>query len=74
GPDSVELKFYELGPDRRMHQSKSSILPFAGLANKNDEFKFALPRQGRTILVRKLKTGKVLHRFTWDGEKFVENK
>lgn len=74
GPDSVQLKFYELGSDRRMHEVPSAILPFPGLANEDNEFKFELPRQGRTIAVRKLKTGKLLHRFTWDGDKFVQIK
>ena len=35
---------------------------------------FELPRHGRTVVVRSLKTKKILHRVTWNGEKFVEEK
>jgi hypothetical protein len=28
----------------------------------------------RTVLVRSLKSGKILHKVTWNGEKFVEEK
>jgi len=37
-------------------------------------WQFELPRGGRTILVRSEKTKKVLHKFTWTGEKFQEQK
>jgi len=37
-------------------------------------WQFELPREGRTILVRSEKTKKVLHKFTWTGEKFQEQK
>ena len=33
-----------------------------------------LPRKGRPILVRSAKTKKVLHKFTWNGEQFQEEK
>jgi hypothetical protein len=68
GPDSVDLKFYQLDADRKMHQAAHDILPIAEFKN----VKFDLPRHGRTIVVRNLKSGKVLHRFTWNGEKFIE--
>ena len=35
-------------------------------------FRFGLPRQGRTVLVHSAKTKKILHKVTWNGEKFVQ--
>ncbi len=43
-----------------------------GLHYKN--WRFELPRRGRTVLVRNQKSGKILHKFTWNGEKFREEK
>jgi len=43
-----------------------------GLHYKN--WRFELPRRGRTVLVRNQKSGKILHKFTWNGEKFQEEK
>jgi hypothetical protein len=39
-----------------------------------EDLQFELPRQGSTILVRSQKSGKVLRKFTWNGEKFVEQR
>ncbi len=78
--DSVYLKFFELGPDGKMQEIKHSMFPGAGnnydseLGEGKGSWEFVLPRQGRTILVRSLKSQKVLHKFAWDGEKFVEQK
>jgi hypothetical protein len=35
---------------------------------------FELPRHDRTVLVRSLKTKIILHRVTWNGERFVEKR
>jgi hypothetical protein len=40
----------------------------------NEGRKFEVPRSGKTIRVRAQKSGKILHKFTWNGEKFVEQK
>jgi hypothetical protein len=64
------LSFFELGADGKMHEIEHSMLPRAVKGN----WEFVLPRQGRTILVRAPKSKKILHKFTWDGEKFQEEK
>jgi len=77
---SVHLHFFELGADKKMHEIKRSIFPIADSGYDPDRGKekgnwqFDLPREGRTILVRARKSQKILHRFTWDGEKFQEEK
>ena len=68
GKDSVDLKFFQLGDDGQMHEATPKILPL----EKSDNLQFDLPRQGRTIVVRQATNGK--RRFTWNGEKFVEQK
>ena len=35
---------------------------------------FVLPQKGKTILVRAPKSKKLLHKFTWNGEKFEREK
>jgi len=42
--------------------------------SKYADFQFELPRHGRTVVVRSLKTKKVLHKITWNGEKFIQDK
>jgi hypothetical protein len=64
------LSFFELGADNKMHEIERSMLPRAVRGNSE----FVLPRQGRTILVRAPKSKKALHKFTWNGEKFQEEK
>jgi hypothetical protein len=64
------LSFFELGADGKMHEIERSMLPRAVRGNSE----FVLPRQGRTILVRAPKSKKILHKFTWNGEKFQEEK
>ena len=54
-----------------MHKASRSI--FRGDAGSVEaDWKFELPRHGRTVLVRSLKSKKVLHKVTWNGEEFVE--
>jgi len=80
GTDSVQLQFFELGADGRMQQISQPILPGAPIKNDpgmgyvKESWQFELPRKGCTILVRSEKTKKILHKFTWSGEKFVEQK
>ena len=72
GPDSVYLKFFELGNDGKMHEAKRSIFPIPD--SNEDRWQFVLPREGRTILVRAPKSKKILHKFIWDGETFQKEK
>jgi hypothetical protein len=78
GNDSVTLDFFELGTDGKMHKASRRIFPIGDqwssgeYDSKYEDFQFELPRHGRTVLVRSLKSKKVLHRVTWNGEKFVE--
>jgi hypothetical protein len=80
GDDSVTLNFYELGPNGKMHTVLRKIFPIGdGWGKGGDEpqpqsWYFELPRHGRTVLVRGLKTKKILRRVTWNGEKFAEQK
>jgi hypothetical protein len=77
---SVYLHFFELGVDKKMHEIKRSIFPIADSGYDPDRGKekgnwlFDLPREGRTVVVRARKSGRVLHKFTWDGEKFQAEK
>jgi hypothetical protein len=70
GPGAVELNFFEPSTDGKMHEIRRSIFPVAD--SKDDRWQFELPRQGKTILVRARKGKKILHKFTWNGEKFQE--
>ena len=78
GDDSVTLEFFELGSDGKMHKASRRIFPIGDrwssgeYESKYEDFRFELPRHGRTVLVRSAKTKKVLHKVTWNGEKFVE--
>jgi hypothetical protein len=84
------LAFFELGADGKMHEitnstaddSSLSLALFPGAQREYDrwvaegkgDWEFVLPRKGKTILVRAPKSKKVLHKFTWNGEKFVKQK
>jgi hypothetical protein len=63
-----------------MQRISSPILPGAymkndpGMGYAKEGWQFELPRKGRTILVRSEKTKKILHKFSWTGEKFQEEK
>ncbi len=80
GADSVYLNFFELDADGKMHAITHSMFPGAQreydpeLGEGKGDWRFVLPRKGKTILVRTQKSRKILHRFTWDGEKFQEEK
>ena len=74
GPDSVFLNFFELGPDGKMKQARRSLLRVPDAGEEKRNWRFELPRHGRTLLVRKQRGGGILRRFTWTGEKFQEEK
>ena len=80
GDDSVALEFFELGADAKMHKASRKIFPIGDqwssgeYDKKYEDFRFDLPRHGRTVLVRSAKTKRVLHKVTWNGEKFVAEK
>jgi len=78
GDDSVFLTFFEQGTEGKMQEIKHSM--FTGSEKNFDaemgegkgNWRFVLPREGKTITVRAPKSKKVLHKFTWDGDKFKE--
>ena len=80
GDDRVGLEFFVLAADGGMHKAPRNIFPISdqwasGEPNKKyEDLRFELPRQGRTVVVRSAKTKKVLHRVTWNGEKFINEK
>jgi hypothetical protein len=80
GDDSVSLEFFELGADARMQKASRQIFPIGDSWSSGDykekyaDFRFELPRHGRSVLVRSAKTKKILHKVTWNGEKFVQEK
>jgi hypothetical protein len=74
GPDSVYLDFRELGSDGKMKQVRRSIFPVADAGNDQGGWSFQLPREGKTILVRSSRGGKILRKLTWNGEKFQDAK
>ena len=63
-----------------MHETPRSIFPVAdSLTLRNDgvhheNWRFELPRRGKTVLVRNQKSGKILLKLAWSGEKFQEEK
>jgi hypothetical protein len=58
--------------DGKMHEIERSIFPVPD--SEEDRWQFEVPREGRTIIVRARKGGKVLHKVTWNGEKFQREK
>ena len=56
-----------------MKKTRRSIFPVGDAGNDKGDWRFELPRHGRTVLVRSQRSGKVLRKLTWNGEKFVEN-
>jgi hypothetical protein len=63
-----------------LHRASSSFFPIGDAwSNGTDEpqpqsWYFELPRHGRTVVVRSLTTKKILHRVTWNGEKFIKER
>ena len=59
-------------PIRFSSNSSSSVPTDSGYVK--EDWQFELPRKGRTIVVRSEKAKKILHKFSWNGEKFQEEK
>ncbi len=82
GPDSVYPEFFEPGADSKMHKMKRSIFPVAdsvtfdksGGRTERGNWRFELPRRGKTVLVRDQRSGKILRKLTWNGERFQDEK
>jgi len=80
GDDRVALNFYELGANGKMRSVSRNIFPIGDQRSsgerdsKYEDYRFGLPRHGRTVLVRSAKTKKILHKVAWNGEKFVAEK
>jgi hypothetical protein len=80
GGDRVGLSFFKLGSNGKMREASRTIFPIGDQWSSGDyekryeDFRFELPRHGRTVVVRSAKTKKVLYRVTWNGEKFVQEK
>ena len=74
GEKSLFLDFFEMRSDGKMHKTRRSIFPAKDAGDNEGNWRFELPRRGRTVLLRSQKSGKVLRKFTWNGEKFVEEK
>jgi hypothetical protein len=75
GEKGTYLQFFTSGPDGKMRRIDSSIFPMADVGQAenggpSEKWHFDLPRYGTTIVVRSTRSGKVVHKVTWDGEKF----
>lgn len=68
----VFLDFFQLGSDMKMHRVSRSIFPVADAGDRKGNWRFELPRYGRTVLVRDQQSGAILRKLTWNGENFVE--
>ncbi|HAF03953.1 MAG TPA: hypothetical protein DIT76_07410 [Spartobacteria bacterium] len=61
---------------------KRSIFPVAdsvtfdksGGRTERGNWRFELPRRGKTVLVRDQRSGKILRKLTWNGERFQDEK
>jgi hypothetical protein len=79
GEKGTYLQFFEGGADGKMRRIDNSVFPIADAGQAEDggpseKWHFDLPRYGKTILVRSTRSGKVVHKITWNGEKFQEVK
>ena len=74
GENSQFLSFFEMDANGKMKSVSRSIFPFRDAGNGQGDWKFELPRQGRTVLVRSQKNEKTIRKFIWDGQRFVETK
>lgn len=73
------LQFFQPGADGKMERLPDSIFPLADSGGGDDgqgsgKWRFDLPRYGKTILVRNPRSGKLLRKITWNGEKFQNDK
>jgi hypothetical protein len=79
GENWTYLEFFAPGVDGKMRKMPSSIFPIADAGRTDSgevsgKWRFELPRYGKTIVVRQPRSGKILHKITWTGEKFVKEK
>ena len=75
--EGTSLQFFKGGADGKMQRLPDSIFPIAGAARDEDggpsgKWQFDLPRYGKTIVVRNAHSKKIVHKITWNGEKFRE--
>ena len=70
----VFLDFFRLGADKQMHKVSRSIFPISDAGNRKGNWRFELPRYGRTVLVLSQQSGAILHKLRWNGEEFVEDR
>ncbi len=50
------------------------IFPVADAGSDKGDWRFHLPREGKTILVRNQRSDKILRKLTWNGEMFQNAK
>jgi hypothetical protein len=79
GESWTYLEFFAPGGDGTFRRMPNSIFPIAHAGRTengetNGKWRFELPRVGKTIVVRNAKSGKIVRKITWDGEKFQEDK
>lgn len=65
-PRLVALFFYEEAGQGALREVKRPEFPEKEMEHRSYE----LPRLGRTVVVRDLKSGQTVRKVTWDGEKF----
>jgi hypothetical protein len=75
GEKGTYLQFFKGGLDGKMQRIDNSIFPIADVGQAenggpSEKWHFDLPRYGTTILVRSTRSGKVVSKVTWNGEKF----
>ncbi|MDB6146518.1 MAG: hypothetical protein JWO45_182 [Spartobacteria bacterium] len=74
GPESVYLDFFVAGSDGKMKKTSRSIFPIGDAGSDKGDWRFELPRHGRTVIVRRQGSKKIQRQFAWNGEKFAEEK
>lgn len=79
GENWTYLEFFAPGTDGKMRRMPSSIFPIADAGRtasgeSSGKWRFELPRYGKTIVVREARSGKIVSKITWTGEKFVKDK
>jgi hypothetical protein len=80
GAEDLYLHFFTLGTDGKMHLVNHWLFPVPDGGYDPESgapkasWEFILPRTGRTILIRTAKGHKVLHKLTWDGDRFEKEK
>lgn len=79
GEKGTFLQFFEGGADGKMRRIDNSVFPIADVGRAehggpSEKWHFDLPRYGKTILVRSTRSGKIVHKITWNGEKFQKEK